>query len=432
MQGFGFIIVYNSRPSLLELIYYCVCVKRDVCMNNEKWVSKDYVVAWISSFLVALNFILLMVTTSGYAMSTFGVSSAVAGFSASSFVLAAIISRVVVGRVIFRVGCIRVLTIGLISTTVITAGYFLTSEIGLLIVVRIIHGLSVGVASTAIFTVGSVLIPKNKSGVGMGYFSLSTTLSTAAGPLLAALLTHGGEYTSLFILTVTVAAVNVCLIPFIKLHKACLPETGAVTKPVRGLAGIIDTKMLPVALVCGMAYATYGFIVTFLSVSSKSTGLQNAAAYFFFLYAAGILFTRPVTGRVFDRFGENPMMYAGLAIFSVGMLLTGLARTGAVLLVAAFLTGAGMGAVLSVTLSIGVKYASPERLGMANSTFYIFLDTGLSVGPVIGGFLAPYIGYTGTYMLGMPIALAGIVIYYFIHGRTHRCVPLLTVDKTEG
>ncbi len=389
-------------------------------MNKESWVSKDYIVAWVVSFLIAMNFYLFMVTTSGYAISAFNASAALAGIATSVFVLSAIVSRIIVGRVIFRVGCIRSLTIGLGTSAVLCICYFFTYSIGLLLAVRIIHGMCVGIASTSVFTVGSVLIPKNKSGVGMGYFSLSTTLATAAGPFLAAMLTRTGGYTTLYTLTVIVAVLAVCLIPFIKLKNANLPEAGAVAKPAKGLAGIIDTKVLPVALICGIAYATYGFIVAFLPVSSRGAGLESAAAYFFILYAAGILFTRPVTGRVFDRHGENPMMYAGLAVFSVGMLLTGLAQNGAILLIAAFFDGAGMGAVLSVTLSIGVKYASPERLGMANSTFYIFLDAGLTVGPVIGGVLAPHIGYSGIYMLGMPIALAGIVLYYYIHGRRHQ------------
>jgi MFS family permease len=152
--------------------------------------------------------------------------------------------------------------------------------------------------------------------------------------------------------------------------------------------------------------------------------LENATAYFFILYAAGMLVSRPLAGRSFDRRGENPIMYAGLAVFSVGMLLTGLAPNGAVLLIAAFLAGAGMGSVQSTTLSIGVKYALPERLGMANSTYYIFLDIGLTIGPIVGGLLVPFIGYSGTYILGMPIALFGLVLYYFIHGRRHKTAAL--------
>lgn len=393
-------------------------------MPNEKWISKDYIVAWAVSFLIAMNFYLFMVTTSGYAIRNFGVSSALAGLSTSVFVLAAIITRFIVGRVIFRIGCIRSLTIGLVANVMMTACYFFSDSFTILIVVRIAHGLCIGVASTSIFTVGSVLIPKSKSGAGMGYFSLSTTLGTAVGPFLAAALTRAGHYTALFTLTTFIAVSGVCLIPFIKLKNAHLPDPGSIAKPRKGLAGIIDTKMLPVALICGLAYTTYGCVVSFLSVSSRGSALENAAPYFFVFYAAGILFTRPITGRIFDRRGENPMMYAGLAIFSVGMLLTGIAQNGTMLLIAAFLDGAGLGAVVSVTLSIGVKYASPERLGLANATFYIFLDAGLTAGPVIGGLLVPIIGYTGTYTLGMPVALGGVILYYFIHGRSHRRATL--------
>lgn len=399
-------------------------------MNDKKWISKDYVVAWVASFLLSLNFFILMVTTSGYAISSFGVSTALAGLSTSVVVLSAIFTRLIAGRIIFRIGCARTLAFGFVTCAVLTLCYAAANSIGLLIAVRLVHGLCLGVASTAIFTVGSVLIPKSKCGVGMGYFSLSTTLGTAVGPFLAAALTRTGSYTAVFILTLSVAVINALLIPFIKFEHAHLPELNSIAKPVKGLAGIIDTKTLPVALICGLAYITYGFIVSFLSVSSRGTVLENAAAYFFICYAAGILATRPFTGRIFDRRGENPMMYAGLAVFAVGMLLTGIAANGTLLLIAAFLDGVGMGAVTSVTLSIGVKYASAERLGMANATYYIFLDAGLTLGPIIGGLMVPLIGYTGTYALGTPVALGGIVLYYFIHGRLHRqATPFLTNNE---
>ena len=114
------------------------------------------------------------------------------------------------------------------------------------------------------------------------------------------------------------------------------------------------------------------------------------------------------------------MMYAGLIVFSAGMLLTGLAQSGPILLLAAFLNGTGLGAIQTVTLSIGVKYAVPERLGMANSTFFITLDTGLTIGPILGGLLVPGLGYAGVYILGAPVALLGLVLYFIIHGRRYR------------
>ena len=389
-------------------------------MQNEKWVSRDYIAAWVAMFLLSADFYLCMVTTSSYAIRSFGVSSVLAALSTSVAVLSAIITRVIFGRAIFRIGCVRVLIIGFAANAAVSGCYFLAGSYGALLAVRFLHGLCIGTASTAAFTVASVLVPKSKSGVGMGLFSLSTTLGAAVGPFLAAVLTRSGNYAPLFTLTTGATVLAAFIVLFIRLTASCLPEPGAAQKNARGLASIFDMKMLPVAVISGVAFATYGCVINFLPISSRGTSLETAASYFFILYAAGLLFSRPLAGRVFDRRGENPMMYAGLAFFSAGMMLTGLAQTGPMLLFAAFLNGVGLGAIQTVTLSIGVKYAAPERLGMANSTFFITLDTGLTVGPIIGGLLVPFIGYTGTYLLGLPVALLGLVLYFVIHGRHHR------------
>jgi MFS family permease len=395
-------------------------------MPTEKWVSRDFVVAWVAMFLLSMDFYLCMVTTSSYAISVFGVSSAMAALSTSVAVCSAIITRVIVGRSVFRMGCIRTLIIGFAANAAVSGCYFFTTSFGVLLAVRFVHGLCIGAASTAIFTVASVIVPKSKSGVGMGYFSLSTTLGAAVGPFLASVLTRSGNYIPLYTLTTLVTVLAAGLALLIRQKKACLPEPGAVSKPpLKGLASVLDMKMLPVAVISGVVFATYGCVINFLPVSSQGTNLETAASYFFILYAAGLLFSRPLAGRIFDRHGENPMMYAGLVLFSAGILLTGMARSGPMLLFAAVLDGVGLGAIQTVALAIGVKYAAPERLGLANSTFFITLDTGLTVGPIFGGLLVPFVGYAGVYVLGMPVALAGIVIYYFIHGRRHRTIPVV-------
>ena len=230
----------------------------------------------------------------------------------------------------------------------------------------------------------------------------------------------------LYTLTTVATILAAALVPFIRLKGTCLPDPAKMPKPLRGLGGILDMKMLPVAVITGTVFASYGCVINFLPISSRGTGLETAASYFFILYAAGLLVSRPLSGRVFDRRGENPMMYLGLVLLSSGMLLTGLASSGPMLLLAAFLDGVGLGAIQTVTLSIGVKYAVPERLGMANSTFFITLDSGLTIGPVIGGLLVPLIGYAGTYVLGAPLALFGLALYYVIHGRRHRLVYAAT------
>lgn len=47
----------------------------------------------------------------------------------------------------------------------------------------------------------------------------------------------------------------------------------------------------------------------------------------------------------------------------------------------------GYGIMCSVCQSTAILLAGPERRGLANSTYYIGLDSGMTLGPMIGGFL---------------------------------------------
>ena len=238
-------------------------------MTSEKWITKDYLLAWVAMFLLSADFYLCMVTTSSYAIGSFGVSSALAALSTSVAVFSAIIMRVIFGRAIFRIGCIRTLIIGFAANAAVSGCYFFTGSYGVLLAVRFFHGLCIGAASTAAFTVASVLVPKNKSGVGMGLFSLSTTLGAAVGPFLASVLTRSGSYETLYTLTTGATVLAAGLALFIRLKTTCLPVLENGRKSLRGLAGIFDMKMLPVAVISGVVFATYGCVINFLPLSSR-------------------------------------------------------------------------------------------------------------------------------------------------------------------
>jgi hypothetical protein len=56
-------------------------------------------------------------------------------------------------------------------------------------------------------------------------------------------------------------------------------------------------------------------------------------------------------------------------------------------------------------------------LGLATSTFFIFLDLGFGAGPYLLGSLVPWTGYRGLYLMMTLIILATIPLYYFLHGK---------------
>ncbi|MBN1631992.1 MAG: MFS transporter, partial [Thermoleophilia bacterium] len=56
-------------------------------------------------------------------------------------------------------------------------------------------------------------------------------------------------------------------------------------------------------------------------------------------------------------------------------------------------------------------------MGQATSTFYIFGDTGLGLGPLLCGLLIPWTGYRGMYGVMGGLAVVSLVLYHLLHGR---------------
>lgn len=59
----------------------------------------------------------------------------------------------------------------------------------------------------------------------------------------------------------------------------------------------------------------------------------------------------------------------------------------------------------------------PHRVGLATSTFYVFYDLGMGIGPFLLGYLVAEIGFRGLYIVMAAIAFLSLPIYYFLHGK---------------
>ena len=113
-------------------------------------------------------------------------------------------------------------------------------------------------------------------------------------------------------------------------------------------------------------------------------------------------------------------MYPAIAVFAVGLFVLSQATTAIGLLVAGALIGLGFGNIQSGTQAIAVKAATPARMGMATSTFFIALDAGLGFGPYLIGLMIPLTGFSMLYL-----GLAGVValllfLYHIMNGRHER------------
>ncbi len=386
-------------------------------MDKQKLWTKEFIISACVNFFVALNFYLLMIITSEYSISKFNSSPNTAGFAASIFIIGALISRVFTGRFIARTGYKNMLFIGVIAGLVMSLAYYGINSIMRLLIIRFFHGVAFGITSTSTATIVSDIIPEERRGEGIGYYSLSQILATAIGPFLGIFLSQLGSYSVIFATCTIASVINLLIVPFLSLRKKEFKHVQQSGMPGGRISNFVEPKAISISIVCLLIYMCYSNIVSFLAVYAKEINLADAARFFFIVYAVVVLISRPMVGKLIDSKGENTIMYPAIIVFSVGVFVFSHSYYGFMLLLSAVLVGLGFGAIASSTQTIAVKVTPPHRLGLANSTYYMLCDIGMGIGPLAVGFIIPYTGYRGMYTIVSAIALVCILLYYLLHGK---------------
>ncbi len=383
--------------------------------SRPKLWTKDFVIVSSVNFFLTLIFYLLMVTLAVYAVDELDASTSQAGLISGIFIIGTLIGRLFIGRIMDSIGRKRTLFIGLIFFTLTTLLYFVNFGITFLLINRFIHGIALGVASTATGTIVAQIIPATRKGEGIGYYSMSATLATAIGPFIGLYMSQHTSFQMIFSFCLALGIISLITAFFVYVPALEASTKTAETKGFN-LSSFIEPKALPIAFITLAIAFCYSSVLSFISFYAIEIDLVNTASFFFVVYAAAVLASRPFTGRLMDVKGANFIMYPAFLIFGAGMLLLSSADKSITLLLAGFLIGLGFGNMQSSTQAIAVKLTPPHRMGLATSTFFIFLDAGLGFGPYLLGFIIPLTGYSTLYVIMGVVILATTVLYYFLHG----------------
>lgn len=384
-------------------------------MGKEKLWTKDFISISVVNFFLMLSMYLLLVMMATYTIREYGASLSMAGLVASVFILGSLVARLYAGKQIEYVGSKRMLIIGIIIFLIMTLFYFIPTNIYVLILIRFLHGIGVGIATTATGTIVAQVIPPSRNGEGIGYFSLSAVLSTAIGPLIGLALVGSFGFTSIFIFSLAMGIVSLVIALPVKAPYVERPEKS--TSNGFKISNFFEKRALPISISMFVMAFVYSSILSFIAAYATEINLAEAGGFYFFVYAIVIIISRPFTGRLMDLKGGNSVAFPGLILFAIGMFVLSQAHTSIVFLLAAAIIGLGYGNFQSTSQALAIKVTLPHRMGLANSTYFIFLDLGLGIGPFLLGFIIPIVGYRGMYLAMVGIILIGIVAYHLLHGR---------------
>lgn len=437
-------------------------------VEKPKLWTKDFVMGTVVNFFIAANYFMLMVVMTAYAMDVYAAPASAAAFCASVFIIGTLVSRFISVPLMARFGRKTLLIIATCLVVAFTALYFVHMPLEALMGVRFGHGMAYGVCSTTIATIVTSIVPASRKGEGIGYYMLSVTLGSAIGPFIGVFLSRNIGYEVLFIVAcaVTVAAIPCILLLHVRNPRpqsptaieqdveaaeddvaatiAAAPQEAAkeeteaehleasvkardkegpspkleakVAKKLQraGIGRFFEVSVIPISFVCGFIFFGYSSLLTFLTPYSVEIGLSRAASVFFVAYALAIFLTRPFTGRAFDRYGPDPVMIPAFFSFSAGMILIAFATNDWMLLGSALLAGFGVGTIQSSGLAMAVRATPDERLSLANATYYMLIDIGVGVGPLLLGIIIPFIGYSNMYLCMAAVGMLSFILFLIV------------------
>ena len=151
--------------------------------------------------------------------------------------------------------------------------------------------------------------------------------------------------------------------------------------------------------------------MSFYRIYSVQTHLERPFALFFIIYSCVLFVTRPMAGRLQDRFGDRIVCIPGIIAQTAGIFLVAFLPSTLTVVLCAVGCGLGYGTLNSACNAIACRHTSIERRSYAVSTFYICCDVGMGIGPML---LGGVVSLSGSYT----------VMYYFAALVTAASLPL--------
>ncbi len=386
-------------------------------MDKPNLWTKDFLIDTVANFLLYLIYYLLMVIMTVFATDNLHASLSEAGLASGIFILGTLVARLYVGKSIEQVGRKRMLYIGLIFYFITILFYFKANSLMFLYVIRFLHGAGFGIASTATSTIISSIIPPARRGEGINYYALSTSLASAIGPFLGMFLNQHTNFNFIFLLCTILLAIGLIASFFLNVVEIALTKEELDKMKDFKLTNFVEFTVLPIAIISLLIGFCYSSVLSFLAAYTKEINLVDVGTFFFVVYASVVSISRPFTGLLFDKRGENSVMYPCYIFFAIGLIILSQTYQGWVLLLAGVFVGLGYGTFMSNAQAISIKVSPRHRMGLATSTYFIFLDAGLGIGPFLLGFLRPVVGFRGIYVVTAIIAFLCLFLYYALHGR---------------
>lgn len=397
--------------------------------GKESYLTRNYLCMFMVQLCLVLVLYTLMSTMTEYA-AQLGATTTTAGLVSGVYLVGAVFSRIYSGCAMQKYGRRQIALIFCLIHLAASLLYRYCSNMVLLILIRFLHGLGFGATVNAAMLIVMSEIPKSRYGEGFGIFMLSTSLGVAVGPYIGGLIYDhfGGTgcFTAASIISFVAVACVLCSNtrasdPYYTLAGGAGPAPQK-REPLN-LNRIFEKKALPISLCVFCLCFGYAALMSFHRLYAQSTNLTKEFSHFFLIYAAVLLVSRPVVGKLQDRVGDNIICYPCMLGQVLGLTLLAWRPCMITIVVCAVLGAMGYGTLCSVLNVVVNRQVEDDRRSYAITTYWAFSDFGLGIAPMLLGSVAAVSNYHILYFAAALISLCGMPIYWLSWGRKQKKNP---------
>ena len=307
------------------------------------------------------------------------------------------------------------LRIGVIAFGIPPFFYPFISDLNVLTLLRLFHGLATAIfAPSALATVAELY--RERRGAALGTYTACTQSGALLGPFIGGYLAFAYGYSSAFLTAGLFGCAAIVL--FYSLHLSPPPPrlhdkglASVWSEMWRGFSIVArNRKVLVTSSTDAAKMIANGALMAFLPLYGISVGLNaGEVGLLFTIQSLTSFISKPIMGRVSDRMGRQPLIMLGLLICAVTFVSIPHVSELALLLVLSAGFGFGEAVVSSSSSAFVADSSEFKTLGAGMGMQGTIGDIGHASGPLLAGVLIANMSYAGAFAIiaGFQVAAAG-------------------------
>lgn len=348
-----------------------------------------------------------------------GASGAEVGLTFSAFALTQLFVSPFTGRIADRYGRKQFILLGVATYVVAALGWRETGSIEVVIALRALTGIGSGLVFSLVLSYIGDLAPSGQEGRYMGVFGVFEFLGFGLGPVISGVIRDLAGFDAVFLTMAGMLTTSgLVILAFLPSSVATRQDETDGEDAPRQLASwgqVLGDRFLQALFAqrVGWSFA-FGSAFSFLAIYLEDEIGATATMVGFVLAGQELLggLLQPAFGPVADRYDRRWLVAIGGVVIALGYVAMAL-TTEYVLILAAFVGGAGIGSALMGVSSMAIQVDVGRRLGMA--TTMSFASTGFAagvlLGSLVGGVIADAAGTEYVFLTAAGANVVGVLVF---------------------